>query len=254
MCWFFGDFPRFWQHRGRRPMPRSSHRLLLLAAALLAFAGCSRDLDALDLPWGGAAPKKTEKPAPAECDDLPELTEEELARPPFAPPRLEKSTPRPDPAFRVLPEVTLADAAREKVDAIDAAYAKRTGKHVTVTSGTRDASRQAKAMYKMLRLGGDPTRLYRNKEAAREITQAYERARAAGKAPDDVVASMYSVLQAQIARGVYISAHLRAGAVDIRSRDMSASERRAFAAAVAEAKGTSLLEESTPPHFHLQIE
>jgi hypothetical protein len=232
---------------------------LVVACVLLLGAGCSREVEGLDLPWKlpspGVEKATNERAAPADCDDLPELSAEEEARPPFAPPRLEKSSPRADPpGYRALDDVTLADAARDKVDAIDAAYARRTGKHVTVTSGTRDAVRQAKAMYKMLRLGGDPMRLYRNKEAAREIKAAYDRARAAGKAQDDVVGAMYSVLQGQIARGVYISAHLRAGAVDIRSRDMSPSDKRAFAAAVAEAKSVSLLEESTPPHFHLQID
>jgi hypothetical protein len=229
-----------------------------IAFALSSFAGCSRELGDLDLPWGGTVPQEKKRAAPEpECDEeLPSLTPEELARPPFAPPRLERSSPRggPPSRFNVLPEVALADAVSDKVDAIDDAYFRRTGKHITVTSGTRDATRQAKAMYKMLRLGGDVLRLYRNKEAAREVKRAYDAGRAAGKAPDDVVASMYSVIQGQIARGVYISAHLRAGAVDIRSRDMSSAEKKAFAAAVAEAKGVTLLEESTPPHFHLQVD
>lgn len=238
--------------------PRTS----LLALVLVIGAGCSRDADPLDLRFG-LPPATTGSPRPGgaklafDCDDLPDLSPEELSRPPFGPPALEKSMPKegaPPPKYRVLQDVTLADAVADRVDAIDDAYAKRSGKHVTVTSGTRDAARQAKAMYKMLRLGGDPVRLYRNKEAAREVKQAYETARAAGKPQDDVVAAMYDVLRAQIARGVYISAHLRAGAVDIRSRDMSPADRKAFLAAVSGVSGVSLLEESTPPHFHLQIE
>jgi hypothetical protein len=231
---------------------------IAIALALFSLAGCSRELSDLDLPWGGTVPQEKKRAGPEpDCDDeLPHLTPEELARPPFAPPRLERSSPRtgPPPSFNVLPEVALADAVSDKVDAIDDAYFRRTGKHITVTSGTRDATRQAKAMYKMLRLGGDVLRLYRNKEAVREVKRAYDAGRAAGKAPDDVVASMYSVIQRQIARGVYISAHLRAGAVDIRSRDMSSADKKAFAAAVTEAKGVTLLEESTPPHFHLQVD
>jgi len=231
---------------------------ITIGFALFAFAGCTGEAGDLDLPWGGTLPQEKRRAAvEPECDEeLPQLTPEELARPPFAPPRLERSSPRSGPPqrFSLLPDVTLADAVSDKVEAIDDAYFRRTGKHVTVTSGTRDASRQAKAMYKMLRLGGDVLKLYRNKDAAREIKRAYDAGRAAGKAPDDVVSSMYSVLQSQIARGVYISAHLRAGAVDIRSRDMSSAEKRAFVAAVADARGVTLLEESTPPHFHLQVD
>ncbi len=239
-------------------MRSSPARTFFLACALALGAGCSREVAELDASFL-LPPLPTASPRAAvalDCDDLPHLSPEEAARPPFSPPRLERSTPRggKPPAWSALAEVTLPDPVADKVEAIDDAYARRTGKHVTVTSGTRDAARQAKAMYKMLRLGGDPIRLYRNKEAAREIKQAYDSARAAGKAPDDVVTAMHEVLKAQITRGVYISAHLRAGAVDIRSRDMSSSDKKAFVAAVNEAKGVTLLEESTPPHYHLQVD
>jgi len=242
------------------PSPLDRTRRLASALALLTLGACATEDVSLPLPTFEDLEGKDKRKAAnvlAECDDLPELSDEELRRPPFSPPSLEKTAPRTNqrpPAFLVLPDVELKDAVSDKVEAIDAAFAKRTGKHITVTSGTRDAARQAKAMYKMLRLGGDPMKLYRNKEAAREIKHAYESARARGKTEEEVVTSMYSVIQGQIAKGVYISAHLRAGAVDIRSRFMSAAEKKAFAAAVSEAKGTSLLEEQTPPHFHLQIE
>ncbi|MRG97458.1 hypothetical protein [Polyangium spumosum] len=232
-------------------------RTVVLACLLAPSAGCSREGVELDTSFLSPPSSTAEARVPLalDCDDLPPLSPEEAARPPLSPPRLERSTRGgKEPAWSALPDVTLADAVADKVDEIDEAYFRRTGKHLTVTSGTRDAARQAKAMYKMLRLGGDPMRLYRNKEAAREIKQAYERARAKGKAPDDVVEAMYDVLRAQITRGVYISAHLRAGAVDVRSRDMSSRDKKAFVAAVNEAKGVTLLEESAPPHWHLQVD
>jgi hypothetical protein len=238
-------------------MRSSFARTVALACALALGAGCSREVADLDASFL-LPPLSTAEPRGSlalDCDDLPPLSAEEAARPPLSPPRLERSTPRAKPpAWSALPDVTLPDPVADKVDAIDERYFRRTGKHVTITSGTRDAVRQAKAMYKLLRLGGDPIRLYRNKEAAQEIKQAYERARASAKAPDDVVSAMHEVLRAQIARGVYISAHLRAGAVDVRNRDMGASDKKAFVAAVNEAKGVTLLEETAPPHFHLQID
>ena len=72
--------------------------------------------------------------------------------------------------------------------------------------------------------------------------------------PDGIVAAMQAALRAQIERGVYLSAHLRAGAVDVRNTIMTAAERRAFRAAVQEVDGIRLLEEQHPPHFHLQID
>ncbi len=192
-----------------------------------------------------------------DCDDLPELTTEDDALGPMSPPRLEKSTTRADGTphrFLQLSDVELSGPVADKVDEIDDAYFRRTGKHLTVTSGTRDVAAQARAMYKMMRLGGDPMRLYRNKEAAREVKRAYEQARASRKSPDDVVSDVYSVLQKQVARGVYISAHLRAGAVDVRSRDLSRAEKKHFTTSVAGMKDVQMLEEFTPPHFHLQID
>jgi len=241
-------------------------RLLTLTGFLLA-AGCTQDLEALDLPWPpeparpASAPLAEGKRAAAQqveapdCDVLPLLTPEELSKMPRAAPELARGAPQgPPPRYATLGDVELTPRVAGRVAQLDAAYARRTRKHLTVTSGTRDAARQARAMYKMLRLGADVLRLYRNKEAVREIKEAYDAGRAAGKPADDVVAAMYAVLRAQIDRGVYISAHLRAGAVDIRSRDMSDADRKAFTAAVAEVGGVYMLEESAPPHFHLQID
>jgi hypothetical protein len=65
---------------------------------------------------------------------------------------------------------------------------------------------------------------------------------------------VHAVIQKQIARGIYISAHLRAGAVDVRSRDLSRAEKKHFSSVLADMKDVQMLEEFTPPHFHLQID
>src|SRR5690349_1180037 len=115
-------------------MPSSPDRplsALSLIVALLALAGCSAEDFSLDLPsigqTSGPSGAKASR-APVECDDLPELTDEELNKPPFAPPRLEKGVARTNaapPSFRRLPDVELEDAVSDKVSAIDAAYVKR---------------------------------------------------------------------------------------------------------------------------------
>jgi hypothetical protein len=237
-------------------------RCLALALVSLLLPGCQSDLrDQLPLGAGAKSSAPGKKARPTElsidCDDLPTLTPEELARGPREL-RLERSVPasptslREAPRFTVLADVTLSDEAEARVARIDEAYARKTGEHLVVTSGTRDAAQQAKAMYKMIELGADLGRLYRNKLAVREVQVAYDGHR--GKPPEDAVTAIYEVLKAQLARGVYISAHLRAGAVDVRSRGMSAAERRAFVKAVTEAGAAELLEESKPPHYHLQID
>jgi hypothetical protein len=224
-----------------------------LAVVALGLAGCRGDRNEPGRPSGSG--KKAEAPAITfDCDDLPALTPEELARPPRSH-RLDKAAPagpREPLLYTLLPDVTLSEEVAAKVARIDEAFARRTREHLVITSGQRDSARQAKAMFKMLDLGADIMRLYRNKAAAREILGVYEADR--GKDPSVIVSAMHAVIKDQMARGIYISAHLRDGAVDVRSRAMSAAERQAFVKAVGEVGGVSLLEESKPPHYHLQIE
>ena len=156
--------------------------------------------------------------------------------------------------YSLLPEVKLAPAIEGKLAQIAEAFFRRTGKPLVVTSGTRDPERQAEAMHELLRLGVDITKLYRNTRAAAEIARAFQEARAAGKPPAAAVRDLAAVIRRQIERGVFVSAHLRAGAVDVRNRDMSAAQRRAFLEGVAEVGGVAVLDEEAPPHFHLQLD
>ena len=63
------------------------------------------------------------------------------------------------------------------------------------------------------------------------------------------------VTGAQMAQGIFVSRHLRSGAADVRSRDMTAAREAAFRAAVAEEAGVVLLDErrSAEPHLHLSL-
>jgi hypothetical protein len=168
---------------------------------------------------------------------------------------LSKPALPPGAHFVVLPGVTLSSPVAARLTQLDDEFSRRTkGHHLTVVSGTRDPARQARAMYQVLRHGGNLRTLYEDRDAALEIQQAHDRAEAAGKPPSEVIAAMQAVLQGQVDHGVYISAHLRAGAVDIRNTSMSASERRAFRSLAQDAAGVRLLEEQHPPHFHLQID
>lgn len=148
--------------------------------------------------------------------------------------------------------VSLAPEVARRIAEVADTFHRQTNKQLVLTSGTRDAARQADAMVEAMRLGADVVRLYRDKGAAREIREAFDGARAERLAPRDVVARVEATIRDQIARGTYVSAHLRAGAVDVRSRGMTAVERATFVAA-ARACGFSVLEETAPPHFHLQL-
>ncbi|XXX82760.1 hypothetical protein WMF30_28930 [Sorangium sp. So ce134] len=156
--------------------------------------------------------------------------------------------------YVVLPGVDLAPAVEQKVAEIACAYHRRTGKELVITSGTRDPARQAEAMHDLFRHGADVLGLYRDKAAAREIKSAYEEGLSDDLPSEAVIAALERVIRAQIDRGVFISAHLREGAVDIRNRDMTPAQKRAFIEGVDEVGGVLALEESRPPHYHLQID
>jgi len=157
----------------------------------------------------------------------------------------------PDAPFTMEPDVVLSPALRSTVAQLAVAFRAATGRTFHVTSGVRTPFEQAEAMFDKLASGGTLTGLYRDYEAAHQVELAYQRARRGGRAR--CVAAMTRVLLAQIARGLYISRHLYSGAVDVRSRDMSARERRTFRTVATRQRGVRLLEEGRPPHFHLEF-
>lgn len=101
-----------------------------------------------------------------------------------------------------------------------------------------------------LRRGQRLTSLYRDFEAASEIQRAYRHHRASSS---QCIQAITRVIQEQMRRGCYISRHLRAGAADVRSRDMTPRERMIFREVVSSVREVALLEEGVPPHFHLQL-
>lgn len=273
---------------GENPRTKAPRPVRAAAALLLCAVGCTDKIDPLELPRldlpgvalpkadapdmdakagapdakasaapgapPTASPQAAEAEAPIECDELPSAEQERRAKLPPQTPlgKVVRADPSSAPPYKVLPGVTLPARVAAKLARIDRAYARRTREHLVITSGTRDANRQARAMYTKLKLGDDLLALYRNKAAVQEIKRAYQAA--SGKPPEQVVTAMEAVIQDQIDRGIFISAHLREGAVDVRSRTMSRKEKRAFLESVAEVGGVRVLEETKPAHYHLQID
>jgi hypothetical protein len=125
---------------------------------------------------------------------------------------------------------------------------------LVVTSGTRSPRSQAIAMYRKLRRGQNLLGLYRKTRLAREVVRTWRRARRSRRPPRAIVEALTGTLQAQMRRGDYLSAHLRNGAVDVRSRTMTRRRKRIFRWAVEQVEGVTLVkEERRPPHFHLEV-
>ena len=167
-----------------------------------------------------------------------------------------EATPKDKPAVKhyslKTSDISLSSEVETKIGEIADAYYEKTKKDIVVTDGTRTAADQADRMFTKLKLGDDIVALYGNKEAAKSIKKAYDDGVKAKKSDSDIKSSMTEVIEEQIKKGIYISNHLEAGAVDIRKTDMTDAEKKTFKE-VAESKGVSVLEENTPPHLHLKV-
>jgi hypothetical protein len=149
--------------------------------------------------------------------------------------------------------LTAADA--ERLKRIAARYYKATRKRLIVTGGTRPPPRQARLMYDKLKHGQDIIALYENKQAATEVRDAYRDGVAKSLPRKRLLRALTELIEAQIARGVFVSKHLRSGAVDVRSWDMTGPLEQALRDAVKKEPGVTLLDERSgpEPHFHLSL-
>ncbi len=147
--------------------------------------------------------------------------------------------------------VDLSMDLKKKVKDVADAYHKSTKKKIVITSGTRTAKSQADAMYTKLQQGDD-LKIYADQNAAGKIKKIYENGVKVKKGKDVIISEMEKEIDSQIAEGVYISKHLKKGAIDVRSRDMTFKEKESFKEAAKGVADTVILE-TTPPHFHLQF-
>lgn len=140
-------------------------------------------------------------------------------------------------------------AASSRVLAFSTNYYEYTGRRLPITSEYRTPYLQARAIHRNLRAYGTPyvLRLYRRRAAIREIVSVYNRNR---KRPGRAIGLMTRVIQAQVRRGVYISAHMRGLAIDVRSRGRHGAKLSALRA-VARSMGARVLVERN--HYHVEL-
>lgn len=146
--------------------------------------------------------------------------------------------------------VTLNAISKAKVKKIADDYHAQTSKDIVVTSGTRSAASQADAMYTKFLQGGSYT-IYKNHTAAKEVFDIYSNA-ATGTDKNKVITDMETKITEQIGNQNYLSKHLKSGAVDIRSRDMTKDEKETFKK-IAKPYASVIILEVKPPHFHLSL-
>ncbi|MEZ4433253.1 MAG: N-acetylmuramoyl-L-alanine amidase [bacterium] len=143
--------------------------------------------------------------------------------------------------------VTLEPGVEAEVDEVADAFFAQSGRDIVITSNMRTPMQQADAMYPKFS-SGEVWRLYRNRNLLNEINAAYVNAR--GQPKTVVVDAMTRVIQSQVERGAYISRHLKAGAIDVRSKTLSAREIEIFMRVVRE-QGHHVIKEGD--HLHLEF-
>lgn len=109
-----------------------------------------------------------------------------------------------------------------------------------VTSGIRTAESQASALSTKRSLGDDLYKLYARDDLIKEILSV----------PNNV-SDMARVINAQIARGQFLSNHMSGKALDLRSRDWTSAQTASVMAAARSLSVEANLE-TTPPHLHLE--
>lgn len=147
--------------------------------------------------------------------------------------------------------VTLDAGIEKKVKKIADAYHKLSKKDIVITSGTRSTKSQASAMYGKTS-GGDKLTVYKDQMSAKAILNTYDAGVKAKKSKAEIIDDIKDRLDEQVKKGKYISKHLKKGAVDVRSRNMTASDKTNFKKAAAGVASAIILE-TVPPHFHLQF-
>ncbi len=153
------------------------------------------------------------------------------------------------PHYGTESRVELSSDARTFAERIANLYYRETGAEITITSGTRTAESQARAMYHNFRRGGRPR--YRNHEAFQEILRTYDDARRSGADERATVAGMAQVIHDQMSRREFISRHLTGHAFDVRISNMTAAQRNAFERAVRTVTGHAPGTEED--HYHVEF-
>ncbi len=151
------------------------------------------------------------------------------------------------------PQVMVDEAIAENVNALAKDFKEKSGKTLTLTSGSRSKAKQARAMYDKFEAGSQGAD-YSNRAALNEIRAAYLKGKEDKLSRNEIVAVMRSVIDAQTKKGTYISYHLSGRAVDIRTvkQGFSAADKAILRASVA-LFGGKFHEEFRPPHIHIEF-
>lgn len=141
------------------------------------------------------------------------------------------------------------------LDKIGPLYFKETGQRFNVNSGTRDAYRQADAMYNVYINGDVELKHYKNRTVVKELFEIIKK----GESKTTTVQKMGELLKGYADKGTLMSAHQRAGAIDIsvygdaaaKIPAMTRKQEGVMMRVAQEVTGKKALRENSPPHIHI---
>jgi hypothetical protein len=161
------------------------------------------------------------------------------------------------PYYTIDAGIVLEADAIAVLDKIGPLYFARTSVKFNVNSGTRDSYRQAEAMHVVYMNGDKTLHLYKNRQVVQELLNIITK----GESKAITVKNMTAVIQGYFEKGVLMSGHQKAGAIDIAIvgdaatgvPPMSSQQQNVMMQIAKTVTGFNALLEKSPPHIHIKF-
>lgn len=170
---------------------------------------------------------------------------------------IDNSSPQDDgenPYYTIDANIVLEADAIAVLDKIAPLYYAKVGKKFNVNRGTRDAYRQADAMYDVY-MGGDKTLSLYNRQRANELIAIIKK----GESRATTIQKMADLIQKYFEQHILMSDHQKAGAIDIDIngdigiKAMTPAQRKIMMQIATKVTGFTTLLEKHPPHIHIKF-
>lgn len=166
-----------------------------------------------------------------------------------------KDVKEESPYYTIDAGIVLEAEAIAVLDKIGPLYYAEVGEKFNVNSGTRNSYRQADAMYNVYMNGDKTLKLY-NRQRANELIAIIKK----GESKAITVQKMADLIQSYFEKGILMSDHQKAGAIDIDINGevggikiMTSAQQKIMMNIATKVTGFSALLEKHPPHIHIKF-
>ena len=160
------------------------------------------------------------------------------------------------PYYTIDSGIVLEADAIATLDKIGPLYFAKVGQKFNVNSGTRNSYSQADAMYNVY-MNGDKTLSLYNRQRANELIDIIKK----GESKAVTIQKMADLIQSYFEKGILMSGHQKAGAIDIAVvgdaatgvPPMSGQQQKIMMGIAKKVTGFGALLEKHPPHIHVKF-